>query len=49
VTIDPRILADWTEKGWTMKAGTYSFALGEDAEHLGTPVPTKLPAKLWKD
>ncbi|WCT79580.1 beta-glucosidase family protein [Novosphingobium humi] len=49
LTIDPRILADWTAKGWSIKGGTYSFALGQDAEHLGAPVATKLAAKTWKD
>ncbi|MDE1915287.1 MAG: glycoside hydrolase family 3 protein [Sphingomonadales bacterium] len=49
LTIDPRILADWTEKGWTIKGGPYSFALGEDAEHLAAPVSTTLKSKTWKD
>ncbi|HWU03858.1 MAG TPA: glycoside hydrolase family 3 C-terminal domain-containing protein, partial [Novosphingobium sp.] len=49
VTIDPRLLADWTKNGWSMKGGAYSFALGTDAAHLGAPVTVKLPAKVWKD
>ena len=49
VTIDPRLLADWTPKGWVVKAGDYSFALGEDAERLGQSVTVKMPAKLVKD
>lgn len=49
LTIDPRILADWKDGGWTMPAGEYTFALGKDAETLGTPVKVKLPAKTWKD
>ncbi|SMC41224.1 beta-glucosidase [Novosphingobium sp. B1] len=49
LTIDPRILADWKDGGWTMPAGDYSFALGKDAETLGTPVKVRLPAKSWKD
>ena len=49
LSIDPRILADWTQKGWTIKGGQYSFALGEDAEHLGAAVNTAVAAKTWKD
>jgi beta-glucosidase len=49
VTIDPRLLADWTKDGWTIKGGQYSFALGEDAEHLGTPVTTSIAAAKKKD
>ena len=49
LTIDPRILADWKDGGWIMPAGEYTFALGKDAETLGTPVKVKLPAKTWKD
>ena len=48
-TIDPRILADWKNGGWTMPAGEYTFALGKDAETLGTPVKVRMPAKTWKD
>jgi len=49
LTIDPRLLADWTNKGWSIKGGEYSFALGEDAEHLGAVVTTSVAAKTWKD
>jgi len=49
VTIDPRILADWKDGGWTMPAGDYSFALGKDAETLAAPVKVRLQAKKWKD
>ena len=49
VTIDSRLLADWTKDGWTIKGGHYSFALGEDAEHLGTPVTTSIAAAKKKD
>ena len=49
LTIDPRLLADWTDKGWSIKGGQYSFALGADAEHLAAPVTTKIAAKTWKD
>lgn len=49
LTIDPRILADWKDGGWAMPAGDYTFALGKDAETLGTSVKVRLPAKKWKD
>jgi beta-glucosidase len=49
LTIDPRILADWKDGGWSMPAGEYTFALGKDAETLGAPVKIKLAAKTWKD
>ncbi|MBC2670099.1 beta-glucosidase [Novosphingobium piscinae] len=49
VTLEPRILADWTPQGWTIKGGRYTFALGEDAERLGPPVAITLPARTWRD
>lgn len=49
LTIDPRILADWKDGTWTMPAGEYTFALGKDAETLGSPVKIKLPARKWRD
>lgn len=49
VTIDPRLLADWTDSGWSIPAGTYGFALGSDAEHLGPVVTVRMPGKRWKD
>ncbi|NBC34966.1 glycosyl hydrolase [Novosphingobium sp. FSY-8] len=49
VPVDSRLLADWVKDGWQVAAGTYSFALGEDAEHLQTPVTVKLAARKWKD
>ncbi|HTH29349.1 MAG TPA: glycoside hydrolase family 3 C-terminal domain-containing protein [Sphingobium sp.] len=47
--IDPRLLAEWENGGWTIKGGTYQFALGSDAERLGAPVSVELPARSWKD
>lgn len=47
--LDPRLLADWTGEGWAMKGGTYRFALGADAEHLGSSVSVSLPARRWRD
>jgi beta-glucosidase len=49
VAIDPRLLADWKNGGWSIPAGDYSFALGDDATHLGAVVKVHLAAKTWKD
>ena len=49
VAIDPRILADWNGNGWTMPAGDYVFALGKDAEALGSRVTIRFNARSWKD
>lgn len=49
LTIDPRLLADWKDGAWSMPAGDYQFAIGDNAETLGTPVKVRLGAKRWKD
>jgi beta-glucosidase len=49
LTIDPRLLADWKNGLWTSPKGSYSFALGKDAETLGEKVSITLPAKSWKE
>jgi beta-glucosidase len=49
VTIDPRLLADWKDGGWSMPAGDYGFALGRDAENLGPIVTARMPARKWGD
>jgi beta-glucosidase len=49
VTIDPRLLADWTSAGWTIPAGDYGFALGDNADATGTPVTVHLNARSWKE
>ncbi|MBC7491423.1 MAG: fibronectin type III-like domain-contianing protein, partial [Novosphingobium sp.] len=48
LTIDPRLLADWSNGGWTMPAGSYGFALGTDAEHLAPAVTVTMAGKHWK-
>lgn len=48
-TIDNRLLAEWSGSGWSIAAGSYSFALGESAEKLGGPVTLQLAEKSWKD
>ncbi|WP_165322106.1 beta-glucosidase family protein [Rhizorhabdus phycosphaerae] len=49
VTLDPRILANWKDGGWTLPGGEYLFALGKDAEQLSAPVRVKLAGRFWKD
>ena len=48
VAVDPRLLADWNGKGWTVKGGTYKFALGTSATDLGAPVSVNLAAQTLK-
>ncbi|MDP3676811.1 MAG: glycoside hydrolase family 3 C-terminal domain-containing protein [Novosphingobium sp.] len=45
--IEPRIVAEWENGGWSIAGGEYRFALGDDAENLGQPVTVKLPARRW--
>jgi beta-glucosidase len=49
VTIDPRLLADWKNGGWSMPSGDYGFALGRDAENLGPVVTVRMSARNWRD
>jgi beta-glucosidase len=49
LSIDPRLLADWREGGWTIAAGEYRFALGDNAEALGPAVSTRMKARRWRD
>lgn len=49
VSIDPRLLADWKDGGWSIPAGNYTFALGENAEALGPTVSVRVNARNWKD
>jgi beta-glucosidase len=49
VSIDPRLLADWKDGQWSMPGGTFTFALGDNAEALGSPVTVWMSARTWKD
>jgi beta-glucosidase len=49
ISIDPRLLADWKDGGWSIAGGNYTFALGENAGQLGTPVTARISARKWKD
>ncbi|MFT3975886.1 MAG: glycoside hydrolase family 3 C-terminal domain-containing protein [Sphingomonas bacterium] len=48
VSIDPRVLAEWTRDGWRLAGGTYRFALGASAADLGEEVSVTLPERRWK-
>ena len=45
--IDPRLLADWGRKGWTIAPGTYRFALGASAEDLIEETGVTLAGRTW--
>jgi len=47
VPIDPRLLADWGPKGWTIAPGTYRFALGASAEDLIEETGITLAGRTW--
>jgi beta-glucosidase len=49
VTIDPRLLADWKNDGWSMPAGEYGFALGRNADDLGPVITTAMSGSEWRD
>lgn len=40
--IDPRLLAEWENDAWVVAPGTYTFALGHDADQLKEPVSIQL-------
>jgi beta-glucosidase len=48
IKIDPRLLADWSGRGWTIKAGSYGFAIGADAEDLTPPVTVALAGRTLR-
>jgi beta-glucosidase len=47
VVIDPRLLADWSDGGWTIAGGSYAFALGTSAEALGPTKAVNIAARKW--
>lgn len=49
VAIDQRLLADWRSGGWTIAPGSYTFAVGDNAEALGLRVTVQLKARSWRD
>jgi len=49
VRLDPRLLADWKDGHWSIPAGAFTFALGDNAEVLGQAVTVQMSAKSWSD
>jgi beta-glucosidase len=49
MVIDPRLLADWDGAGWTIAAGEYRFASGENALLLDAPVSVRFKKRSWRD
>lgn len=47
VPIDPRLLAEWTARGWKISGGTYRFALGASADELLEEVGVQLTERIW--
>ncbi len=47
LTIEPRLLADWQGDSWSIPTGVYSFAIGDNAQRLGSSVEIKLPARRF--
>lgn len=45
--IEKRVVANWVDKGWQIKAGDYGFALGDDAEHLGPVTQVRFGTTHW--
>ena len=48
VNVDLRLLANWNGKGWAVKGGRYTFALGTSATDLGAPVSVNVSAQTLK-
>ena len=46
--VEPRLIAEWANSQWLIRAGRYAFALGEDAERLATPVEVSLSERRWR-
>jgi beta-glucosidase len=47
LTVDPRILAKWSNGQWNIAAGLYGFALGTSAEALGPVQIVRQAALSW--
>lgn len=48
LSIDPRIVGEFEKDGWVISSGTYGFAVGRDAESLGSVTSVKLAAQKLK-
>lgn len=48
LSIDPRIVGEFEKDGWVISSGAYGFAVGRDAESLGSVTSVKLAAQKLK-
>lgn len=48
LAIEARVIAEYKKDSWVIDAGTYHFALGENAEALATAMPVKLSRRKFK-
>jgi beta-glucosidase len=42
IKVEPRVVAEYVSNHWVIEPGTYSFALGDNAEKLSSPTTIKL-------
>ena len=47
MAIDMRVLAGWKRLEWVLPKGHYAFALGSNAEDLGSPSVVHFQQKCW--
>ena len=48
IKVEPRIIAEFKDKHWLIAAGMYHFALGENAETLGSNISVQLRQSILK-
>ncbi|MDB5974057.1 MAG: glycosyl hydrolase [Nevskia sp.] len=48
LSVDPRLLANWDQHGWLIRAGSYTFALGTSATDLGPLATVQLGERRLK-
>jgi len=48
LSVDPRLLANWDQHGWLIRAGSYGFALGASATELGPVATVQLEQRRLK-
>jgi beta-glucosidase len=48
VPIEKRLLADWTNKGWSLAAGRYDLAFGRDAGDSTAAGSVRFNAQTWR-
>jgi beta-glucosidase len=48
IAVDPRIVAEYAEKGWEIAQGKYHFATGDSAEKLGAQISVQLGGRKFR-